>query len=351
MHRDRLKKPLIISITAVLLYGCYSLYTQICAKASARYAQIVVESPFENVQTDTDIINTYFQEKVSVVKRKMYRDGVLLWETDYDRAGEEIKKVRYKSDGSIDEWMEYECSADGKTSEKIWYHGNGNVSLRTVCKYDETGHLIESVEYNHSGDIIDKSTYAYDEAGNEIECVEYFGDELYRRTEYEYDTAGKLVGYTVYNGNGDMCGYQTHTYEYDEEGNVMKDVTFGYDTANADSSMGSWHYSYEYQYDKAGNMVKRISYITDDEYFMSEWEYDEKGRLLTEIEYYDDGVSIRTKDEYEYDSDGKRIKRIRTEYGKTEKEITDFYYDEWGNLIEERTGAESNTYEYEYEYE
>ena len=187
MLKNRLKNLLIISITAVLLYGCYSLYTQTSAKSSVKYAQIVVESPFENVQTDTDILNTYFQEKVIVVKRKMYRDGVLLWETDYDRAGEEIKKVRYKSDGSIDEWMEYECSADGKTSEKIWYHGNGNVSLRTVCKYDEIGHLIESVEYNHSGDIIDKSTYAYDEAGNEVENVIYFGDDIFRRYEYEYE--------------------------------------------------------------------------------------------------------------------------------------------------------------------
>ena len=351
MLKNRFKKLLIVSITAVLLYGCYSLYAQTRAKSPIRYAQVVVEAPFENVQTDTDIINTYFQEKVIVVKRKMYRDGELLWETDYDRAGEEIKKVRYKSDGSIDEWVEYEHSTDRKTSGKIWYHGDGSVSSRTVFKYDNAGHLIESVEYNHSGDIIDKSTYAYDEAGNEIECVEYFGDELYRRTEYEYDTAGKLVGYTVYNGNGDMCGYQTHTYEYDEEGNVMKDVTFGYDTANADSSMGSWHYSYEYQYDKAGNMVKEIQYITDDMYYLSEWEYDEKGRLLTEIRYFDDGITIHTKDEYEYDSNGKRIKKIRMEYGEAEKEITDFYYDEQGKLIEEKTGEKSNTYEYEYEFE
>ena len=50
-------------------------------------------------------------------------------------------------------------------------------------------------------------------------------------------------------------------------------------------------------------------------YYLYEWEYDEKGRLLTEIKYYDDGISIRMKDEYEYDNDGKRIKRIRTEYG------------------------------------
>ncbi|MBD5453147.1 MAG: hypothetical protein HDR30_02320 [Lachnospiraceae bacterium] len=640
MLKNRFKKLLIVSITAVLLYGCYSLYVQINTKSPVRYAQVVVESPFENVQTDTDIINTYFQEKVIVVKKKSYCDGVLLWETDYDRAGEEIKAVRYKSDGSIDRWEEYERREDGKKSAWICYRGDGSISSSGECKYDEAGNEIENVEYNHSGDITVKSTYVYDEAGNEIEHVQYFGDDiyrryeyeyeedgrkkkcieyngdgdifsykeceydeaghvtkeeyqdfaerieyyytyqyryneagdiekkicydedgsisywceyqndeaghelseltygtdgiyrrseqkydkngneirvtyivdgevtmqlefsrdewgnvteergrslakewdtntyeyeyetvyvpsrqytqavvvnkkeyhdgalttetvcdragnktkrtwynsdgsierwaeyqydenekmikevrhdgdgsiyvqnkytydnvgnlmvyesasddhnsketyeydeagdmirfveyfdddLYRRTEYEYDTAGKLVGYTVYNGDGNMCGYQIHAYEYDEGGNVIKDVTYGYDTANADSSMGSWHYSYECQYDKAGNMEKKISYITDDEYFMSEWEYDEKGRLLTEIEYYDDGVSIRTKDEYEYDSDGKRIKRIRTEYGETEEEITDFYYDEWGNLIEERTGEKSNTYEYEYEF-
>lgn len=92
MLKNRLKKLLIISIMAVLLYGCYGLYAQICVKSPVRYAQAVVESPFENVQTDTNFLNTYFQEKVIVVKQKMYRDGELLWETEYDRAGEEIKK-------------------------------------------------------------------------------------------------------------------------------------------------------------------------------------------------------------------------------------------------------------------
>ena len=618
MLKNRLKKLLIISITAVLLYGCYSLYTQICTKASVRYAQIVVESPFENVQTDTDIINTYFQEKVIVVKKKSYSDGVLLWETDYDRAGNEIKAVRYKSDGSIDGWEEYERREDGKKSAWISYHGDGSISSSGECKYDEAGNEIEHVEYNHSGDITVKSTYVYDEAGNEIEHVQYFGDDiyrryeyeyeedgrkkkcieyngdgdifsykeceydeaghvtkeeyhdfadrieyyytyqyryneagdiekkicydedgsisywyeyqydeaghelseltygtdgiyrrseqkydrngneirftyivdgevtmqlefsrdewgnvteergrslakewdantyeyeyetvyvpfrqytravvvnkkeyhdgeliteteydkagnkikqiiynsdgnmytqkkytydnagnlteyedytsgvnnyketyeydeagdrtgrmdyfdddLYRRWEYEYDEAGRLKHYSVYNGDGDICGYEDHVYEYDEAGNVIKDVTSGYDTAGADSTNGSWYYTDEdqYQYDKTGNIEKETHYWNGDLFYWSEWEYDEKGQLLTEIEYYDDGVSIRTKDEYEYDSDGKRIKRIRTEYEKTEKEITEYRYDEWGNLIEEKTGAESNTYEYEYEFE
>ena len=146
-----------------------------------------------------------------VVNKKEYHDGELATEAEYDRAGNEIKQIIYNSDGSI------------HTQKKYTYDNLGNLIV------------FESI----SGDHNRKETYEYDEAGDMLRFVEYFDDELYRRTEYEYDTAGKLVGYTVYNGNGDMCGYQTHTYEYDEEGNVMKDVTYGYDTANADSSMGS----------------------------------------------------------------------------------------------------------------
>ena len=151
MPRNRFKKLLITSIIAVLLYGCYGLNVQTHAKSPVRYAQIVIESPFDNVQTDTDILNIYFQKKVIAVKQKMYRDGVLLWETEYDRAGEEIKKVRYKSDGSIDEWVEYERSADGKTTAWIWYHGDGSISCRSESKYEDAGHLIEVTEYNQSG--------------------------------------------------------------------------------------------------------------------------------------------------------------------------------------------------------
>ena len=220
MLKNRLKKLLIISITAVLLYGCYSLYTQTRAKSPVRYAQIVVESPFENVQTDTDILNAYFQEKVIAVKQKMYRDGVLLWETDYDRAGEEIKKVRYKSDGSIDEWVEYECSADGKTSEKIWYHGDGNLSSRAVFKFDDAGNLIESTQYDHGGIITYKSTYAYDEA------VHVIKDEYHGIADY-------------------IERYYTYQYRYNKAGDIEKEICYV-----EDGSIGYWH---EYQYDEAGH--------------------------------------------------------------------------------------------------
>ena len=324
---------------------CYDEWGNVTEERSSREGSPVYTYEYEY---ETVYVPSRQYTQAVVVNKKEYNNGELTAETEYDKAGNKIKRTRYKSDGSIEQWSEYQYDVNEKIVKEVRHDGDRGIYVQDKYTYDNVGNLIvyESVSADHNR----KETYEYDEAGDMIRFVEYFDDDLYRRTEYEYDAAGRLKSDTVYNADGDMCGGEAHEYEYDEEGNVTSDVTSGFYNPNMDINIRQVFYSNECQYDKAGNMVKEIHYITDDMYYLSEWEYDEKGRLLTEIKYFDDGITVHTKDEYEYDSNGKRIKRIRTEYGETEEEITEYYYDEWGNLIEEKTGEKSITYEYEYEF-
>lgn len=337
-----LKKLLIISVVAVLLYGCYSLLMQTGMGSSAQYAQTAVKSPIIHVQTGIEYLNSYFPKKAIVVKRKMYRDGELIWESEYDKAGNEIKQVGYNSDGSIDSWTEYEYNTDGKGTMIVWYNDDGSVNARSEFKYDNEGNLIEDTQYNQGGHNY-KEIRDYDEAGNEIECVRYVNKDLYRRYEYEYDEAGKKKTTIVYDSDGDIRSFESHEYEYDEGGNITKDVSY-YDGGEMVK-----YCTTQYRYDEAGKIKEKITCNGDDIIYRHEYEYDEEGRLLIETVYDDDGSNINRRYEHEYDKNGNKIKYTCIENGEIISQ-SEYCYDEWGNVIEERSGEGGAVYTYEYEF-
>ncbi|MCM1253272.1 MAG: hypothetical protein NC321_10660 [Clostridium sp.] len=292
-----------------------------------------------------------------IVYKKEYLDKTLAFQTEYDRTGKEIAQIIYNSDGSVEMRTEYRYNADGREIYGAWYDGDGNLRSHSEYTYDKVGNLIEElgVYHNNRTTSTQKETYTYNEADDMIGYVVYHGDELYARYEYEYDKTGREKSYTVYNKDGDICGYSNHEYEYDDTGNVISDTAQVYDTVMMDIATGRYYtYQYQYEYDEVGRKEKEIYYMDDMMYYWYEWEYDEKGRILAQTEYDDDG-SIAVQDKYEYDDDEKIIKKIHTEYGYYGKdgnpgeEITEYSYDASGNLIEERTGEISITYEYIYE--
>ena len=102
-----------------------------------------------------------------------------------------------------------------------------------------------------------------------------------------------------YWGSGDVKGYIT--YEYDEQGNLIKE-TWYYDD-------GAIYMYYIYENDAEGNCVKKTWYNGDGTY--SE-EYDETGNLLKMTYYQADGT-IRGYNECEYDSAGNVLKQTGTQ--------------------------------------
>ncbi|MCM1253269.1 MAG: hypothetical protein NC321_10645 [Clostridium sp.] len=332
---DRIKNFLIISTATVLLY-CYALYTRTYAGITT-YAPIVLEPPTASIQVDLDVINTYFQEQVIVVKSRIYpkySGDILYWETDYDKAGNEIRKVRYKS-GGMDMWTESEYREDGQISAWIRYDGDGSDTYYGEYQYDDAGNRIELTEYNSSGEVIEQRIYAYDEAGNEIAFTQYLNGSLLRAYECIYD--GNKEIYIEYNGGGDVCAYDE--YEYNEAGDITKAKHRREPALDIEDYSAYW-----YRYNEAGDIEKIICYDESGNVsFWKEYQYDKAGNQLSEISYNDD-YGVYTRCEHKYDKNGKKIKETVLEDGEIVQQY-EYCYDEWGNITED------DFYTYEYEYE
>lgn len=134
-------------------------------------------------------------------------DDVSLWE--YNKSGE----------------LEYDYSADGNLIEYRIVGSNGRISSKTQYEYDHKGQLIKEEQFSYSPD-------------------EYFS-EGYR---YQYDDEGKLICTTRYNedAKGAFQTIEEITYEYDEDGDLIKEKSIFYWNSGNSSEETITIYEYDY---------------------------------------------------------------------------------------------------------
>ena len=265
----------------------------------------------------------------------------------------------------------------------------GNQSANT---YDETGRLTEYrdengtvTEYDYdaldrlvkkeSGDALSDASYSYDAMGR-ITTM----DDVTGKSQYTYDTAGRLL--SAVNGNGEKINYH-----YDIYGNVTevvypdgRKVSYTYDACDRMTSVTTLEgKTTEYTYDADGNLTRAVR--EDGETRIA---YDKLGQVKGLVNYHEgeiisaygyvhDGRGNIIKEEtrlylgeetveqecaYEYDGMSQLICAVlsqtsTTAEGKKEKEkvTTSYVYDPAGNRIKmstDRNGSLSTvTYNYD----
>ncbi len=265
----------------------------------------------------------------------------------------------------------------------------GNQSVNT---YDETGRLTEHrdengtvTEYDYdaldrlvkkeSGDALSDASYSYDAMGRLTAM-----DDVTGKSQYTYDTAGRLL--SAVNGNGEKINYH-----YDIYGNVTevvypdgRKVSYTYDACDRMVSVTTLEgKTTEYTYDADGNLTRAVR--EDGE---TRIVYDKLGQVKGLVNYHEgeiisaygyvhDGRGNIIKEEtrlyleketveqeyiYEYDGMSQLIRAAlsqttTTAEGKKEKEkVTIAYvYDPAGNRIKmstDRNGSLSTvTYNYD----
>ncbi|MEQ8786495.1 MAG: Calx-beta domain-containing protein [Pirellulaceae bacterium] len=177
-------------------------------------------------------------------------------------------------------------------------------------------------------------TYEYDAYGNQTAMI----DGLGRRTEYEYNNIGWLIGTTLPDPDG--AGGQSapeYTYTYDDAGNRLTET----------DPLGNVT---EYEYDDRGRLVE-ITLPDPDSPGSGQsspvvaYTYDDVGRLLTQT----DPLSRVTS--YVYDAAGRMTTTILPDLdgagGDDPPELT-YTYDALGNVAT-TTDAEGNTTTYQYD--
>ncbi len=218
---------------------------------------------------------------------------------EYDVDGR-ITMLR-KCDGSIVRFLHEELTADGKVLTTATVNEEGFYE-RFV--YDRSKKRTDYI--NHDGN---RTSYWYDEHHRTIREIKPDGTEI----KNEYDTDGNLISV---NENGNVI-----KYNYDSRGNKIHALY-------SDFSFEGWTYD---GYNKITSYIDRDGVRT-------EYIRNQKGSLLEEK------VNGKSKYAQEYDSKGQLIRK--SIYGE-KTIITDYQYDLYGNIKEEKCGNVKSVFEYD----
>ena len=212
---------------------------------------------------------------------------------------------------------------------------------RSEYEYNSLGKVIGRMEYDENNLLVRQDKYEYDSSGNKTryECYKlYYGEwELNDWEDCIYDSNNRVIQKTV----DDYGSPKTIKYEYDAQGHIVKETS-----CNSDGSVFSW---FEHTYDSAGNEVKVTSYSGNDTkpYGWTEREYDQYGEPTAETTRIQLTVDGKQYDEtsgykwtYERDQDGRITKKIEDPFPRVASgkvycpSIEEYSYDSSGNKIE-----------------
>lgn len=193
----------------------------------------------------------------------------------YDRAGRLVETVvdgtqantaryslfRYDQDGHLQEELAldpsgrlihrkrivYAQDSGGRDTASVTTSEDGGFHHAEFSQYDQRGRLWEQLWVDHS--IAYKSLF--DILGRRVYSARYSKGELFSELKHQYDEQGRLHELVVYNGRGIVTGRVI--YGYDDMGKRTRAIT---ETFDADQQC-KWITTYEY--DEMGNWIKELT--------------------------------------------------------------------------------------------
>ena len=260
---------------------------------------------------------------------------------------------------TLDEEKERKHIAEsGIKSVTQWTHRfTGNTLNETgyktsVTLYDKNGNAIEVLNYRSNGTISSRLLYKLSESNQRIEYSMYQDPERkelklsYKQSIY-YDKDGKKTQEVIFDGT---TGYRI-TYDYYSDGNLKEIVKW--DARNKVDER--WVYVYKdniteistfkpdmvlssrmiKQNDANGNLISDIRLDNKgNELKKVEQEFDAKGNLTLKSEYF--SGKLGSKFEYNYNNEGKVSEVVKHFPDGTKFTQSQYKYDKSGSLIEEK---------------
>jgi RHS repeat-associated protein len=194
--------------------------------------------------------------------------------------------------------------------------GLGVADKRVDYQYNAASQMKKMSRYNDltGNDLIAESNYQYDTAGRLINLVHDSGTSILADYHWLYDSSNRITQFTTSDGVSDYTydktdqlvgaehSYQaSESYSYDENGNRTNS---GYVTGLNNRLLSDGIYNYEY--DAEGNRVKRVSIATGE---VTEYEWDYRNRLIGVVTKNSSGNVVKNV-EYTYDVFDRRIAKV-----------------------------------------
>ena len=215
-----------------------------------------------------------------------------------DSPDTEITNIGESTDNETDASSD---EADTIESDDISSDNNG---LNAAVGEPDNSETIETFllsyvsQLDSDGNVVYITSYTYDEYGNVTECVQTVDNDFESWT-YEYDANGNVIS-EMYFMNDSLTEY--YEYSYDSESRLLSSRVYNSD--------GSVNYEYnggnfDTKYDNEGKMVENKYYVGEEKYDIETFEYNEFGFETRRHLVSPEGMLI-SYSEQKYDEQGRR---------------------------------------------
>ncbi len=218
------------------------------------------------VDSDGSIVATEYDENGQIVKRSLNGGSLSAssFTFGYDDAGNRVEQQGYLSLDDSQKWssIDTEPDARGRAKNRTFNDSSDVVLVDEAYVYSPTGLL---KEIDRDGNVF---SYDYDESG-QIVSASYSG---YPDDTFDYDNNGnrKNSGF-VPGALNRLLEDDVYTYQYDDEGNVVR----------RDHKSNGTYEEFSYNHENAVEEVLRKTLATDDVILTVEYEYDLYGNRIS----------------------------------------------------------------------
>ncbi len=280
---------------------------------TASTPSVVLHNDYSRHDGLRDALATRIGDADDLVNRYFYDAQSRLARLEQTGRGVDEKRVdiRYSP---VDQLVGLQRYADRAGGEPV---------VRTEYEYDSQGRLV-SLAHQQGAELLAAYAWQLDTANRVIQA-ESLLDGV---TRYQYDASSQLVSASHDN-------QPDESFAYDENGNRASDE-YVIGERNLVTSDGD----FRYEYDAAGNRIKRVELATGK---VTQYQWDVLNRLVAIVERAGEGEEASRTIEYTYDVWGRRIgKSIQPAVGP--EQIEAFVYDGQDILLRFTQGNLANRY-------
>lgn len=194
-------------------------------------------------------------------------------ESEYDEIGNVLYSAQYYDDVLTSEEVYLPCENPDNGSiylaESVSYAEDGS---KTVYTYNEVSYFTSVLEYDAEGNLVSTTLmeYEFDEEGNCIRQMSRRNDVLILDQVSFVSPQGEVLDSTLkqWDDEGNLESEWIHSYEYDGEGNItyhaihLNGVIYSEDFYALDAE-GCRYHCREISYDENGEVMEDISYDAD----------------------------------------------------------------------------------------
>jgi len=247
-----------------------------------------------------------FNDSGNIIEQRSFKKGgepYGKWISIYDKNEYEIEKIEIKYPKyTLKRWVnKYDKS--GNEIESLIYDHKDSLLSHTKSIFNDLNKETELIvlQNKKSKNQLIKVNYQYDNNGNKIKTTRFYEDKSKTEWFTEYDSLGNDIEWRVYDRQGKL--ERKDIYQYDINNNIIEEKMF-----NADNKLDSRGIS---KYNNQGNEIEYFEYFND-------------STFKKEISIYDNS------------NDRIKISYYNTKGVLTEEWTSEFKYDDYDNLIQEK---------------